>query len=122
MKKILVGLLLLSSGVIVAAEEGKPIIKWSEMEVQTISFDKEIIIKDSKILRKGNYYQGKFVEKSNEEIISEDDKKICTKKECIKIGENNLPIIEVNNKEVRGSWSFGPAKLKLERSMTTYGK
>ena len=39
MKKILVGLLLLSSGVIVAAEEGKPIIKWSEMEVQTISFD-----------------------------------------------------------------------------------
>ena len=119
MKKLLVGILLLSSVVIAAAEEGKPILKWSEMEVQTISFDKEIIIKDFKILRKGNYDKGKFIEKSSDEIISEDNEKICTKKECVYINENNMPIIELESgKEEKGSWSFGPAKLKLERAMT----
>ena len=118
MKKTLLGLLL-STGVIVFAKEGSPILKRSEMEVQTINFNKQIIIRDNKVLRKGNYENGKFVEKSNDQIISEDEKKICTKKECIEIGQNDLPIIELNdNVKKEGSWSFGPAKLKLERSMT----
>ena len=119
MKKILLGILFLSSGVIVSAEERSPILKWSEMEVQTINLNQEIIIRDNKVLRKGNYENGKFVEKSNDQIISEDDRKICTKKECVYINEDSMPIIELNNKvKKEGSWSFGPAKLKLERSMT----
>lgn len=118
MKKIILSvLLLLSAGLIFAAEE-EPIIKWNELEVQTINFENQVLIKDGRVLRKGNYYQGKFVEKSKEEIISEDDKKLCTKNECIVIDNNNLPIIKTNHKEVRGSWSFGPAKLKIERAMT----
>ena len=120
MKKTLLGILLLSAGVIVFAEEGSPILKWSEMEVQTINFNKQIIIRDNKVLRKGNYENGKFVEKSNDQIISEDEKKICTKKECIVIGKNDLPIIELNdNVKKEGSWLFGPARLKLQRAMTT---
>lgn len=116
MKKILLGLLLLSAG-ISKAEDSK--VKWNELEVQTMNFDKEIIIKDGKILRRGNYNKGKFVEKSSDEIISEDNEKICTKKECVYINKNNMPIIELNdNVKKEGSWSFGPAKLKLERSMT----
>ena len=119
MKKILLGILFLSSGVIVSAEERSSILKWSEMEVQTINLNQEIIIRDNKVLRKGNYENGKFVEKSNDQIISEDDRKICTKKECVYINEDSMPIIELNdNVKKEGSWSFGPAKLKLERSMT----
>jgi hypothetical protein len=119
MKKIILsGLLLLSAGLIFSAEEGETILKWNELEVQTINFENQVLIKDGRVLRKGNYYQGKFVEKSKEEIISEDDKKLCTKNECIVIDNNSLPIIKTNHKEVRGSWSFGPAKLKLERAMT----
>lgn len=118
MKKILLGILFLSSGVIVSAEERSPILKWSEMEVQTINLNQEIIIRDNKVLRKGNYENGKFVEKSNDQIISEDDRKICTKKECVYISENNMPIIELEDGKLeKGSWSFGPAKLKLERAM-----
>ena len=116
MKKTLLGILLLSAGIVIAAEE-EPILKWNELEVQTINFENQVLIKDGRVLRKGNYYQGKFVEKSKEEIISEDDKKLCTKNECIVIDNNNLPIIKTNYKEVRGSWSFGPAKLKLERAL-----
>ena len=118
MKKILLGIfLLLSAGVIVAAEE-EPILKWNEIEVQTISFDKKLFIKDGKILRKGNYEKGKFIEKEKNTIISEDNKKICTKKECVYI-ENDMPILELADGKIeKGSWSFGPAKLKLERSMT----
>lgn len=119
MKKIILsGLLLLSAGLIFSAEEGETILKWNELGVQTINFENQVLIKDGRVLRKGNYYQGKFVEKSKEEIISEDDKKLCTKNECIVIYNNSLPIIKTNHKEVRGSWSFGPAKLKLERAMT----
>ena len=101
MKKILLGILLLSAGVIVAAEE-EPILKWNEIEVQTINFDKKLFIKDGKILRKGNYEKGKFIEKE----------------ECVYI-ENDMPILELADGKIeKGSWSFGPAKLKLERSMT----
>lgn len=124
MKKIfLLGLLLLSTGVVVTAEELQPIIKWSEMELQTMNFDNMVIIKDRRILRKGNYKNGKFFEKSKEEIISADNKKICTKKECIYINENNMPILKLESgKEEKGTWSFGTAKLKLQRSMKTYDK
>ena len=66
-KTLLLGILLLSAGII-KAENSK--VKWNELEVQTMNFDKEIIIKDGRILRKGNYDKGKFVEKSNAEIIS----------------------------------------------------
>ena len=119
-KTSLLGILLLSAGII-KAENSK--VKWNELEVQTMNFDKEIIIKDGRILRKGNYDKGKFVEKSNAEIISEDNEKICTKKECVYINENNMPIIELENGKIEeGSWSFGPAKLKLERAMTNYDK
>lgn len=115
-KTLLLGILFLSVGII-KAEDSK--VKWNELEVQTMNFDKEIIIKDGRILRKGNYENGKFVEKSNAEIIFENNKKICTKKECIEIGQNDLPIIELNNKvKKEGSWSFGPARLKLQRAMT----
>ena len=119
MKKTLLGLLLLSTGVIVTAENVESKVKWEELKVQTMSFEKEIFIKDGKTLRKGNYENGKFVEKSNAEIIFENNKKICTKKECIEIDKNDLPVIELNEKvKKEGSWSFGPAKLKLERAMT----
>ena len=115
-KTLLLGILLLSAGIVIAAEE-EPILKWNELEVQTMNFKKKVFIKDGRVLRKGNYYQGKFVEKENDEIVSEDDTKLCTTKECIVIDNNNLPIIKTNYKEVRGSWSFGPAKLKLERAL-----
>ena len=119
MKKTLLGLLLLSTGVIVTAENVESKVKWEELKVQTMSFEKEIFIKDGKTLRKWSYENGKFVEKSNVEIIFENNKKICTKKECIEIDKNDLPVIELNDKvKKEGSWSFGPAKLKLERAMT----
>ena len=118
MKKMLLGILLLSAVVIVAAEEGESKLKWNELEVQTMNFEKKVFIKDGKILRKGNYEKGKFIEKEKNTIISEDNKKICTKKECVYI-ENDMPILELADGKIeKGSWSFGPAKLKLERSMT----
>ena len=47
MKKTLLGLLLLSTGVIVTAENVESKVKWEELKVQTMSFEKEIFIKDS---------------------------------------------------------------------------
>lgn len=119
MKKTLLGLLLLSTGVIVTAENVESKVKWEELKVQTMSFEKEIFIKDGKTLRRGSYENGKFIEKEKNTIISEDNEKICTKKECVYINENNMPIIKLENGKIEeGSWSFGPAKLKLQRAMT----
>lgn len=119
MKKMLLGILLLSAVVIVAAEEGESKLKWNELEVQTMNFEKKVFIKDGRTLRRGSYENGKFIEKEKNTIISADDKKICTKKECIYINEKNMiPIIELADGKIqKGSWSFGPAKLKIERSI-----
>ena len=55
MKKIILsGLLLLSAGLIFSAEEGETILKWNELEVQTINFENQVLIKDGRVLRKGN--------------------------------------------------------------------
>ena len=51
-------------------------------------------------------------------IISEDNKKICTKKECVYINENNIPILELEDGKIeKGSWSFGPVKRILEKAL-----
>ncbi|MBF0990066.1 MAG: hypothetical protein HXK70_04855 [Clostridiales bacterium] len=124
MKKMLLGILLLSAVVIVAAEEGESKLKWNELEVQTMNFEKKVFIKDGRTLRRGSYENGKFIEKEKNTIISADDKKICTKKECIYIYEKNMiPIIELADGKIqKGSWSFGPAKLKIERSIKKHEK
>lgn len=117
MKKILL-MVLLGITVGVKGEEIRREVNLKDLEVQSITFGDKILIKDHGILREGYFEENKFEEIGNEKIILDSVKETCTKKICIKVDDNNLPIIKSENGKIeKANWSFGPSKRIIENSL-----
>lgn len=118
MRKILLGIVLLATVLELKGEE-KSELDFRKLKTQTMMFDKRTIIKEKDFIIEGEYKEGKFFEVSREKITYKNPKELCTKRLCIKIGNDNFPKLKVKNikEEIKGQWSFGPAKRFLENSL-----